>query len=746
MRAALGSLLLLALLGCASSDRLFRISPFRDSSADRVNLWPIAFVDRGAAAILWPLMDFDAKGFALRPLIAKDGSEYSVIYPFASWDGADDEGWVFPFYAFENHKGIFPLCHFGEFNYVGPFWWNQEGESSVSSYGLFPVAMRTDSLNYVGPLWWKESGDEWTAGGLFPIGAIGEFSYVGPFWWMNQAYGLFPLFSTGDFQHVGPLWWQDDWEKAGILPLAWWRADGSESAVLPLWFQRRQENEETTILLPFFASFEKGDERHIFTLLGDRSVSAEAEGFNLYPFWWSATTPSSKTRILLPLFYYEEEGSQRLVLTPLGGHGWDAEGQERFVNFLGPLFHRSVAEKQEVIAFLWPLFERRHSDDETSTRIFPFGGVTSRGEDSEAWWLLGSGHHQSKSGVQSWRWWPLVSYSQEDKMPGLFYEWTLLRRHATETQESLRFFPLFSTWSSGETFSHSWLAGFGQWRGNSEGSTLLQWPLYSQATGATDPSFLHYLSLVGYRGGAHESSLHLGTPLVYWSKSEEQGEYSSWSRRFLALFGWHHLQRPAPAIPELAPQSRRNLVESSGFEFLLKAIKSERREYQIFRPGVLTKEEQVTLSRFSLADEDREGLRSVLTEHEVEPAGDSDAALLAAIHELVGRSSGRLEVVQSRFPPLFNYEREGDTTRFNFLVRLIDVESSPDEFHLDLLYYLYRQHTEGGTTRRDIFPFLTWDSGPDETQIRFLWRLFSYERKGDQSRGHVFFVPWGDDF
>ena len=71
-------------------------------------------------------------------------------------------------------------------------------------------------------------------------------------------------------------------------------------------------------------------------------------------------------------------------------------------------------------------------------------------------------------------------------------------------------------------------------------------------------------------------------------------------------------------------------------------------------------------------------------------------------------------------------------------------ETTPSRSSFRLLYYLYRSETEAGRTQRDIFPFVTWDTGPDEVKVSFLWRLFRYERRGDRSGGNILFVPWGD--
>ena len=67
-----------------------------------------------------------------------------------------------------------------------------------------------------------------------------------------------------------------------------------------------------------------------------------------------------------------------------------------------------------------------------------------------------------------------------------------------------------------------------------------------------------------------------------------------------------------------------------------------------------------------------------------------------------------------------------------------------DQSEFSLLYYLYRQKRTSTETRRDIFPFVTWDSGEKRSGFSFLWRLLNYERKGDKVGGHFLFIPWGE--
>jgi hypothetical protein len=62
---AAASLFAVGLTGCATEKRLWRLSPFSEgesSSAERGNLWPLAWFNRDGGSLLWPLVDYDKHG------------------------------------------------------------------------------------------------------------------------------------------------------------------------------------------------------------------------------------------------------------------------------------------------------------------------------------------------------------------------------------------------------------------------------------------------------------------------------------------------------------------------------------------------------------------------------------------------------------------------------------------------------------------------------------------------------------
>ena len=884
-RAELLPALALLLSGGASESRLWRITPFSATSGDeRVNGFPILYTDGSATAVLWPLIDFDRDGFAVRPLVSKDESEWDVVWPLSHWDTRTGDGWALTAYSCGESRGLFPLFHVGpEFHYLGPAWWN-ERDGEVQSSGLFPIAWwdaeHADglllnayswqgnrglfplcnfgpSLDWIGPAWWKSEGDAVTDWGVLPLGYRDRESgdgYLLNAYSFGESRGLFPLFHLGpEFNFVGPAWWHerdDAVDGCGLFPLAWATTgdDRSSLALLPLWYQRQEPDHELRAALlpptwwetagetqrhfvlpfyahladadasfklvaPLFAAREDAHGSSWWTPLANGWQHGAESGFNLYPLWWSSQSespaapgsePSSlaqseSSRMLLPLFLDRRHGHERLLLTPLGGRGWDESGATTFTNLLGPLFHHSRGPDSETTALLWPLFQQESRGETTQMRAFPLLDVTVDPAGHDAFALAGlvrhvaegesrslrlwplwsdvdlaeadgaspdllfdltlagrrnaaaqwSNHlfplwHASGDKEQSevtalaglarvattdeghaWRLFPLASASTDEAADGWLDDWTLARYEqreqpagdgaAPEVSTSARLFPLFDTCSSQNGSAtraalglarvattergHAWrllpLASastdaaadgwlddwtLARYEQRDSGDAWRLWPLVSSTASEAPRGPFDLLTLVGVDRDSTESSLHVGTPLVF--DLDRRNDGSGWDARVLSLlhFGSEE-QAAAPATP--------GIVERRYAGFLFDWFKAEQRV--VADLGGATREES-----------------------------------------------------HYRVPFLHEYEREGEKTEWDALCYAVRSVDTPEQSHFSVLGYAYRSVRTGDSTQRDIFPFITCDDAPDKKRVSFLWRLFEYERQGDQVGGHVLFIPWGD--
>ena len=140
---ALAVVLAAGLWGCASSERMSRMSGgvFQEYAAphDRrirserfqkhtkkhekarsdlvgrveetpVNVWPFFFSSEYYTAIMWPFVDWDDYGFAVRPFYNMEGDEHSILFPLSAWNVADRDGWVLLFNWDKDGWMFFPLA------------------------------------------------------------------------------------------------------------------------------------------------------------------------------------------------------------------------------------------------------------------------------------------------------------------------------------------------------------------------------------------------------------------------------------------------------------------------------------------------------------------------------------------------------------------------------------------------------------------------------------------------------------
>ncbi len=427
IRLALAALVATLACSCASSRRAMRISPFSESATpvgsmdeQRVNLWPLAYHQPGATSILWPFVDLDDQGFAIRPLFNQEGDDYSILFPLCAWNPVDGDGWLLTGYWDRRSFGLAPLFHRGpRFNHLGPAWWLRRPRGNA--YGLFPLAAKNDEFLHLGLFWkdgqWNKPGAK---AGLFPLAA----------WERDRHHWLFPLYSH---RQRGP-------EKSrltlglGVLAYFDHAAETDTTRWLaPAYFDRRQDDEHLQLLLPLWYSHQQGDQH---------------------------------TDLLLPAFLHQRDEHRRLLLTPLGGRAWATDGTTTMRNLLGPLYHWHQTDSTTFNAFLWPLITTtrdRQNDDyrlvswplgtcwidegQEHTRMALFGAcydhATPKLHNRSLLWGTQRWHRQD--GQTSWHAWPLASVQRHprDTFDDPLFRASLVNRHNAGNQHSLTITPLF---------------------------------------------------------------------------------------------------------------------------------------------------------------------------------------------------------------------------------------------------------------------------------------------------------------
>ncbi len=135
------------LCSCAITERLDRIDAHRAFDREKqmdgstVNLWPLLVANKKYTSILWPLMDFDKHGFAIRPFINKERDDWSILWPLLAWNPDDEDGWCALGYwnAKEGTFGIVPLFHWGDKSggYMTPLCWWGNGNFLLLPLGYY---------------------------------------------------------------------------------------------------------------------------------------------------------------------------------------------------------------------------------------------------------------------------------------------------------------------------------------------------------------------------------------------------------------------------------------------------------------------------------------------------------------------------------------------------------------------------------------------------------------------------------
>ena len=382
---ALALLAALLVSSCASSERMNRISYDSDSYSapkasrisggrfddavvnlrapvglkDRqVNIWPFCTVNSRYVSVLWPFIDWDDFGMAVRPFFNQEGNEYSILFPLCAWNPVNGDGWALNAYWNKNHFGIFPLMHIGkeedDFWFAGPLFGNE------GRVGLFPVCYFGKELEFVGPVWWGGRGKT-EAFGLFPL-----------YWhWVGESSSLFPLYlyDKNDF-FLSPLLWmatgydeqKDKWIKGQYLFLGYWRNDWERHGFFP------------------FYAIDKRDEHFNNILL----------------WWWDHNT---EDRGLFPFAWFDKDGGLILPVCKWKNHSathkdgeeetW-TEGNVLLLGYWGhtawgvfPFFRGSSSEDDmKYVGPLWWAYD----DDEREYGFFPFFRVErSRGEANRSY-------------------------------------------------------------------------------------------------------------------------------------------------------------------------------------------------------------------------------------------------------------------------------------------------------------------------------------------------------------------------
>ena len=154
---------MLCTASCATSKRLSRVNSEhvlqRHNAVDgnAINLWPFFIASKDYRSVFYPFIDWDKQGFSVRPIVNKEGDEWSFLFPLFATNPQNGDGWCGIVYWNKPGKyyGTFPLFHYSanknDLKYIGPIWW-ETGYRGNTNFGFFPLLWSFDRAGMFFPL------------------------------------------------------------------------------------------------------------------------------------------------------------------------------------------------------------------------------------------------------------------------------------------------------------------------------------------------------------------------------------------------------------------------------------------------------------------------------------------------------------------------------------------------------------------------------------------------------------------
>jgi len=688
---------------CASSDRMFRISPFssgerRSLDAGRVNLWPVMRKNQDKLSVLWPVFDLDSQGFAIRPLFNKEKNEYSILFPLSAWNSVNGDGWVGNFYwNRERYLGLFPLCHFSDnFNYLGLSWW-YDGER----FGLFPVCYFSRNLKCVGPIWWKNKKNK-------------------------RGFGVFPVYGRyGDSFHVGPYWQKRGWNSEfsnGIVPFVYYKR-GKRFVAFPVYGHKFTDNYKRYVLgCGLFAGMKDWNDGDFARWINPLYYQFKSGGVDtkcVVPVWYSRIAAHSKTRVLLPAFYWHSSDKERCLFTPLGGCAWDSDGHVFSRNVLGPVFHWHKRDGESFVTVAWPMFE--------SYKSAKMGVADLQG----LFWLA---RKYSDREATSWHLAPFVAMNNhaQDHFSDWFFDFALLSLQNHKDESSLFVTPLMGYKRDNDMFS--WLV-----------SPVISYIRHNDRGRYYYNGFLQEIAFAKVQKGRGFKEYSVFCDLF------------GYDLFLLKNFGFHYKNSvvsnndyfPVSDFFRFIDYYVINPQKQKRFSFLF--YSSEFLDCSTWKKGIFNNDELRVLRSFSdgvrygykVSDSQRKRLYAMLLKRDFAPKDNSIEQLKLAFQKLAKTESVSNYGVKRHYPLLFDYKKVNGDFDFDMLFGGVRVNKAGNRHNIRVLRYLYRRERIGDRISRDFFPFVTWNSGKKDSRFSFLWHLINVEKHNGKRSGHLLFIPFG---
>ncbi len=763
---------LITLIGCASSRRMMRISPLSEKETtldtNRINTWPLLYKNDKAMSILWPIMDFDKDGFAIRPVFNKDKNDYSILFPLCGWNPDDKDGWCIPAHWDKNKFAIFPVSWFGKgFNYFGPFWWDSKVTSNYEC-GIFPL------IDYFG----------------------------------DDAYNITLFYQGKDFWGIFPLVHNNN-NKFWVFPLYNRTKTSSKTKnniLLGLLggFNSYKNGDYHNYITPLFSASKTDNKSKILTPLYCNSKNNQEKSTFIPPLLWhNYKNKTEAVYLQIPTFFYHKNDDITTFMTPLFGKRWSEKDDINFTNILGPVFHYSSNKNDNYLACAWPLFEKEKTVNKTALHLTPLFSYSEMKKKNPLYYLnlfghqkyddisssyllplywdkktknnydfyslLGLGHYGSNKDGKSMRLWPLFDYSNNDETEDKIYTGISIYSH--ENKKNIKKQSILS----GLIYKHKEKYSKQITRKNKSKQIKkdLKYDTKKVESSFLTPLLSYFDSWTKYEKDKIIEKKETFSLLCflygyYWDKHYEHKDYTI--RRNIFPYFSENGEYGKSLIPASAKDIYQN-VDKTTWNMVFPFYSYKNELFNVWNLDLISEEDTdyinafISSSNYKIRSEfcgDRYFYTShklvdsyidkkesskklkeisrvkyrvkykaktiaILAKNDIICTSRSDKDVMLGLLKLAKKCAKTNIVSNFTIPLLYNYKHSENITKWEILWGVMQSQEEKNIIKTSVLRYLYKKVKIDNRVTRDIFPFIKYDTAPKETKVSFLWRVFNYE-------------------
>ena len=778
--------------------------PFIDWDQNGFAFRPIYNQEGSDKSVLWPLSGWNSEkgdGWALTAYWDKN---YHGLFPIYHYTPEELSYYLLYWRNGRDAQGLLPLfgysdkyCHFLN------VYWGRGDKSDV--YGMFPFYLHSKKASII-PLIYNRHSSADKYDYMYLLGLAARFSkdkksqmsYVVPFWY-NQKYA-----NGAGLKAITPFYW--NWKSAennssSLLFPFYYRSstpttsrfhtllghsvvkENSESfAVYPLFFKGNNPKMSYNFLIPLYYNQVVDGEslfvtplggfsydptgKHKFTnILGPIYINREDSDyyFNsvLWPFYVSHGDKSYSSRWLFPVFRSKKDSEEESLNVMLFAYHSESNKNGEFWKHICWPFYIDNGDAKKRNTYYTPLYMRHHTED-LDKHLLIFG--------------LGK-YEECKKGT-GYRVWPFASgYDYKNKFNLFDYTVYGMRKRGKKTTNWLC--PFYYGWNRENQTDRQFLLSIARSYSNGETYRRSLWPFLSVSTATENKNFWDDLGLFLFETHNYKEQRQSGWSTLgilgycHEKRFHKDADESSSKNHFL-LFGIDKSNNyNQKQIPEPLSSNYQRTIKSDEFNFLF--YSDSENHFRVWKNDALTDEEMKTICRwvyktnqrfgvkrtksssisfdensgeyfsyYTKENEDalRKKVQDILTKYGIDYKSGTKEELRSAVEELAEQKSRIKVESNSSFWPFYDYSSSEGNHKFEFLFGVAHSKRVGDKSRASVLKYLYRREQDGENIRRDIFPFISVDSGENGGHS-FLGKFWNF-RKGKESRyGNFLFIPWG---